>query len=63
MGVFAHKLSDDCVVGTVRDTKVPKAKPNVVKRSLRNFCLVTMTWDISLVLWPGFIFMIVQSIL
>ncbi len=38
IGVFANDLSDHCVVGAVRDAKIPHYKPHVVKKiNLKHF--------------------------
>ena len=36
--IFAHDISDHCVIATVRNTKIPKTKPRIlVKRDLKHF--------------------------
>lgn len=51
-GIFANDLSDHCVVGVVRDTKLPKNKAVVIKkRNLRNFSEQAFLWDIHHFNW------------
>lgn len=50
--VFANDISDHCVIGTVRNTKVPKTKPRIIiKRDMKHFVEQGFFHDLFLFDW------------
>lgn len=47
VGVFCNDLSDHCVVGAIRNTKVPKLESRVIsKRNMKHFCEQGFHYDL-----------------
>lgn len=50
--IFANYLSDHCVITTVRNTKIPKTKPNVItKRDMKHFSEQGFLHDLNNLEW------------
>ncbi len=46
--IFANNISDDCVVATVRNTKIPQIKPRIiVKHNMKHFSEQEFLHDLS----------------
>lgn len=51
-GVFANDLSDHCTIATIRNSKLPKTKPNIIcKRDVKNFCISAFMYDLAAFEW------------
>ena len=51
-GVFANDLSDHCTIATIRNSKLPKTKPNIIcKRDGKNFCVSAFMYDLAALEW------------
>ena len=52
IGVFANDLSDHCVIGAVRDTRIPCTKPRFIqKRNLKHFNEQAFLHDVCRFRW------------
>lgn len=50
--VFANNLSDHCTIATIRNSKLPKTKPNIIcKRDVKNFCVSGFMYDLAAFEW------------
>lgn len=49
LGVFADDMSDHCIVGDVRDTKLPHSKARLILRgNMKHFREQAFLWDLFL---------------
>lgn len=51
-GVFASDLSDHCTIAAIRNSKLPKSRPNIIcKKDVKNFCISAFMHDLAAVEW------------
>lgn len=48
VGVFANNLSDHCTIAAIRNSKLPKSKPNYIcERDVKNVCISAFMYDLA----------------